>query len=149
MKIYGLNWRVLNREKTKAKRNKTYEDNSEEEKLRQRQYQKNNPDIKRNSLLKNKYGITLDQYNKILSGQNGLCAICNQPEKVIYPKTGKIKGLSVDHDGKLEKMTGEMKIRGLLCCNCNRAIGLFQDNVEFLENAAKYLKNSKKACKIT
>ena len=32
------------------------------------------------------------------------------------------------------------KVRGRLCSNCNRALGLFQDNVEFLESATQYLK---------
>jgi len=32
------------------------------------------------------------------------------------------------------------KIRGLLCHNCNRALGLMQDNVETLQNAIDYLK---------
>ena len=44
--------------------------------------------------------------------------------------------LNVDHCHE----TG--KIRGLLCHNCNRALGLFKDNVEFLERAILYLKGA-------
>src|SRR4030042_4253907 len=57
--------------------------------------------VERRNLLKNKYGMTLEEYDKILEQQNGVCKIC-----------GKInlngKRLAVDHNHK----TG--KIRGLL-----------------------------------
>lgn len=32
------------------------------------------------------------------------------------------------------------KVRGLLCHNCNRAIGLLHDSVSNIENALTYLK---------
>jgi hypothetical protein len=78
-----------------------------------------------NSHLINTYGITLNQYQNILDRQNGVCAICQQ-------KSEKIK-LAVDHDHN----TG--KIRGLLCRDCNQAIGLLKDNVVLLEKAKEYL----------
>lgn len=42
--------------------------------------------------------------------------------------------LVVDHD----HTTG--KVRGLLCHNCNRALGLLQDNKSYLQSAINYLK---------
>ena len=67
----------------------------------------------------------------MFENQNGLCAICNQPE------TKKLKGnvvaLHVDHDHK----TG--KIRGLLCFTCNIGLGLFQDNKTLLFSALEYV----------
>lgn len=72
-----------------------------------------------------KYGITLDDYNKMLENQGGRCAIC-----------GSISGaLFVDHCHK----TG--RVRGLLCCSCNTGIGLLKDNIDVLTNAIKYLSN--------
>ena len=59
-----------------------------------------------------KYGITAEQYNKMLAEQNGVCAICGRP-----PKT---KRLHVDHDHK----TG--KIRALLCMMCNTKLGIIE-----------------------
>ena len=44
--------------------------------------------------------------------------------------------LNIDHCHK----TG--KVRGLLCDSCNKALGLFKDNVESLNKAIEYLKNN-------
>jgi hypothetical protein len=70
-------------------------------------------------------------YEILFEKQNGLCAICNNPEQ-----SQKYKTLSVDHC----HLTGS--IRGLLCSNCNRALGLFKDNLLVLESAIKYLKTN-------
>ena len=73
-----------------------------------------------------KYGITPEQYAEMLFLQGGVCAICggdNADERK----------LAVDHNHK----TG--KVRGLLCNNCNRAIGLLKDNLEVVNNLLSYL----------
>ena len=59
--------------------------------------------------------------------QNGVCAICGNPETAT--SHGTIRRLSVDHDHE----TGE--VRGLLCSKCNFALGLFYS--EGLLNSAK------------
>jgi len=97
-----------------------------ENKLRSAQ---NNPDTTKERQLKNKFGITLDDYNKILSNQNGVCAICGE-----QCKTGKM--LAVDHCHSTNK------VRGLLCQFCNTGLGQFRDRVDFLNKAIKYLKNN-------
>lgn len=79
--------------------------------------------------MKNKYGLSLDDYDKLLIKQNGVCAICKHKET----KKG-IDFLPVDHNHK----TG--KVRGLLCNACNWGIGHLKDDIEILENAIKYLK---------
>lgn len=72
-----------------------------------------------------KLGITLEQYNDLLTKQNGKCAICFSVDKN--------RALSVDHC----HLTGQ--IRGLLCTSCNNALGLFKDNVETIIKAASYV----------
>jgi hypothetical protein len=90
-----------------------------------------NKDYQTSVALKKNYGLTLDKYNAILASQNGVCAICSQPEKV------KIKGqlirLAVDHWHD----TG--RVRGLLCAACNRAIGGLQHDQTLLRAAIEYL----------
>jgi hypothetical protein len=80
---------------------------------------------KRKCLLKQTYGMTLDEYNELLEKQNYGCAICgnNNGNRVMF----------VDHNHE----TGE--IRGLLCTRCNCAIGLFDDDVEKIAKSIDYL----------
>lgn len=82
----------------------------------------------RNSDLRRHFGMEPDQYHDLLDQQGGVCAICSQPET----RKGR-RYLAVDHC----HTTG--KIRGLLCANCNCAIGHFKDSTEILNNAIKYL----------
>ena len=77
------------------------------------------------------HGITGKIFNEMLKAQSGVCAICERPETVT--RKGKLWPLSIDHDHK----TG--KIRGLLCCNCNQALGKFKDNPDNLKRALEYL----------
>ena len=72
--------------------------------------------------------LTHKDYYSILEKQNNKCAICgSSPE-------GFKKSLCLDHCHQT------LKIRGFLCDNCNAGLGKFKDNIEFLENAIKYLK---------
>lgn len=80
----------------------------------------------RDNQLRRNYGITLDDYNRLNNEQNGVCAICRQPEVN--------KQLSVDHDHK----TG--KVRRLLCSKHNTALGLVEEDIVILETMIEYLK---------
>lgn len=82
------------------------------------------------SRLKYMYGITSEDYTRILVEQKGLCAICNS-----ICNTG--KQLCVDHNHE----TG--KVRGLLCRSCNSAIGLLKENTGTLLSAIKYIKHGR------
>lgn len=75
--------------------------------------------------LKRRFGITLEVYTDMLTAQNHKCKICKQEET-------KTK-LVVDHD----HTSG--KIRGLLCQNCNRALGMIKDSTLILKNMIEYL----------
>ena len=89
-----------------------------------------NPITRRRQDMKGKYGMTLDDYDRILKSQNNRCAICNN--KSVGNK--RQKNLSVDHC----HTTG--KVRGLLCQWCNSGIGYMKDDIELLEKAIDYLK---------
>ncbi len=102
----------------------------------ERQAQKNkewraaNPDRSKRGVkcatLRAKYGITLEEYEALLAKQNGLCAICEAPES-------SWGSMAVDHNHE----TGE--VRGLLCFNCNTALGKFNDDIQLLLKAVAYL----------
>lgn len=84
--------------------------------------------------LKYLYGISLEEYQELSEEQNHVCAVCGNAETATYK--GRIKNLAVDHCHQ----TGE--IRGLLCADCNRALGLLKDNIQTIENAANYLRGA-------
>jgi len=116
-----------------CKYNKTKEYNNqhkEERKLKREQ----NKDKHRAFIFKQNYGITLDNYNEMVEEQNGVCAICGQPETAFEKRFNRVRKLSVDHSHE----TG--KVRGLLCGNCNKALGGFKDNINILQKAIDYLK---------
>ena len=87
-----------------------------------------------------KYKLTNEEYEKMLMTQNGVCKICKKGETAILK--GKIKKLSIDHCHESEK-NGRIKIRGLLCHNCNQGLGAFRDNPNNLRIAADYLEFNK------
>lgn len=81
----------------------------------------------RRNTLRSKFNLSIEDYNKLFELQGGKCAICRKHQSELR------KSLSVDH------CHNTMKIRGLLCNNCNAGIGLLQDNKEVIEAALWYL----------
>ena len=81
------------------------------------------------------YGITMDKYEEMLEKQNHKCGICEGEGFVMDASKHKLK-LVVDHCHK----TG--KIRGLLCHNCNRGLGLFKGKLDVIESAIAYLEGA-------
>jgi hypothetical protein len=91
-------------------------------------------DRARSARLARTYGVTLEDIHTVSH-----CAICNI--KLLH------KGMAgdaacVDHDHE----TG--KVRGILCNNCNRGIGMFKDNPDTLFKAISYLKRHKDGTRI-
>lgn len=81
--------------------------------------------------LKYRYGLSVDEYQAMYERRNGQCDIC----------TIQFERLHVDHDHACcpGKNTCGKCVRGLLCGNCNRAIGLLNDSVENVNRALTYL----------
>ena len=108
---------------------------SENEKEYAREWHKKarlaNPDYYLNQDLKRNYKVTLEWYQKTLAEQNNVCAICAKPETTQI--RNKTIAMAVDHC----HTTG--KVRGLLCTQCNRALGLFGDDPAALQAAIGYL----------
>lgn len=75
-----------------------------------------------------KYGITHDDYDKMLSEQNNQCALCpNPPHRCVSGR------LVVDH------CHTSRVVRGLLCSECNRILARFGDNVAGISKVLAYI----------
>ena len=72
--------------------------------------------------IKREYGLNREQYLNMKRTQDSSCLCCKEVKKLV-----------VDHDHE----TG--KVRGLLCDNCNLALGLLKDSVGTLERMIKYV----------
>lgn len=78
--------------------------------------------------LRREFGIGIDEYEQLLHLQGGVCKICGGIDAQ--------KVLAVDHCHS----TGS--IRGLLCENCNRGLGMYKDDISLLMKAVEYLQNN-------
>ena len=80
--------------------------------------------------LKERYGITLEEFELLIKQQNSLCAICQIP--LAEPgKTGMAPVVDHDHETGL--------LRGILHRKCNSAIGALGDCIQGLQAAVNYL----------
>lgn len=85
-----------------------------------------------------KYGLTLEDYDRMLVAQNGVCAVCRKP-----PLENKHLVVDYNHVEGYRKLPAEEKvkyIRGLLHSNCNSVLGYAGDDPDVLNAAATYLK---------
>ena len=100
------------------------QENPERHRARQREFAESGKKkiSDRKSHLKRKYGLSLEGFDELLAAQRGGCAICGKPEAD-----------NVDHDHR----TG--RVRGILCWNCNIAIGQLEDDSDRARAVADYL----------
>jgi hypothetical protein len=81
----------------------------------------------RKSQLKMHYGMTPDDFDRMLASQGGKCAICGCTDP------GGVGRFHVDHNHETRA------VRGLLCHLCNVGLGHFRDSAEVLARASSYL----------
>jgi len=121
-RVSNARYREKNRER-EAERNRVWrEQNRERVAANNRAYRRRHPD----SNMKYQYGLDMAGYNVLLESQGGVCAICKKPGKLV-----------VDHDHQT------LKVRGLLHQNCNKALGMLEDNPSYMESAAAYLRQER------
>jgi hypothetical protein len=80
----------------------------------------------KDSHLRRKYGISLDEYELMLSDQGNVCAICKENAQ-------QKQCLGVDHCHETNQ------VRGILCSRCNSLLGRSTDDSNLLRSAATYL----------
>ena len=120
-------WRQNNKEKMDEYEKQYYAKNKEKINIRCKQWQLDNPEKGVASRLKRSYGITIEQYNKMLIKQDFKCAICGKHQSELK------RALHVDHDHEIDE------IRGLLCQQCNAGLGFLKDDPKIIEGALNYI----------
>jgi hypothetical protein len=143
-------WREENPEKMKVAHQRWNATHKEQNKQTQKEYRQKNRsrvrkwkdewyhnnlnkgrEMHRRYYYKRKYGITPNDYERMIQEREGKCDLCGKPiERTKYQPC-------IDHDHE----TG--KIRGLLHTNENKALGLLEDNPELLTKALDYLKRTR------
>lgn len=100
--------------------------------LRHRRMVENDPEgyrkYCRNQRMKQRYGLTQDQWQLLFESQDEKCACCGSTS------SGSKKGWHTDHDHLTEE------VRGILCAKCNTVLGMLGDTIENVtENCGMYL----------
>lgn len=149
-RAYMREWLARNRERVAAYRKQTAEQRNasrreryksdpayrEATKQAVRACSKRHPKTKLAQVLR-KYGLTIADYDAMLSAQHGRCAICARTNS----------GDSRGHRYHVDHCHATGRVRGLLCSNCNLGIGKFGDSADRLERAAMYLRScERQAC---
>jgi hypothetical protein len=116
---YGAQWKRDNREKINQQRAE-----------RRRHERAVNPEKaradRRRRALKDNYGLTVEEYDAMWAAQGEVCAICKRAEPMG-------RGWHVDH------CHDSSVVRGILCSNCNVALGMLSDDADRLRAAVAYL----------
>jgi hypothetical protein len=136
-KAYRKKYRLCHTERIKEQTKIYYHKHKERLNAYSTLWQKQHKEARKQQHYKKKYGITLEDYNKILDSQSGICAICQQTEVISTGKTKKINPLGIDHCHK----TG--RIRGLLCSKCNIGLGFLEKLTVPIERYFNYLNQNK------
>lgn len=97
--------------------------------------------FKHNQYLRTRYRLTVYEYRMMLDAQDGVCAICQSDNPGTAGENGRFH---VDHDHaccpRKSHSCGKC-VRGLVCSNCNTALGGFRDDADILRRAIDYLES--------
>jgi hypothetical protein len=121
--------RITSLHEVRAQARTHYQKNREKRLAAMRVWQDKNRHKIRDAELIKKYGISLSQKQSLLDLQDGVCAICQSVPAVPH----------IDHC----HTTG--RVRGILCGRCNTGLGQFQDSLDRLSGAIRYLTNTRYA----
>ena len=97
--------------------------NKEKESARTKAWYAQNKDKVRSRELNRSFGITIEEYRRMLEDQGGKCAICGATDS----RSGYNANFAVDHCHKTKK------VRALLCHPCNKELGIYEKHKEAME----------------
>ena len=134
-------YREANKEQIAAKRKIRYEATRDQRAPHRKAYYHTNreriiaykggkhaKDLARNATLKRKYGITLDDYNRMFEEQGMRCKICGIDDPGAW---------NLDHC----HTTG--KVRGILCVKCNTSLGKIEKDPALFQRMMDYIEEHK------
>ena len=78
----------------------------------------------KNERLLSRYGISLDDYKKLIKEQKYRCKICNNRDRLV-----------------LDHCHIRNEFRGLICSRCNTMLGFAKDDIDILASGIEYLIN--------
>lgn len=144
---YNKEWRINNPDKAKAIRAESNARCAKQRSEYNRQWRKANPkkcavarerwrannrgrylEQKRWVRVKAKYGLTQAEFESLLNEQDNKCAIC------------KVRLSSGKNSPRLDHNHSTGRFRGILCNNCNAALGMLKDDACIVAQAEQYLK---------
>lgn len=109
-----------------------YERNRERIRVAKRDYMRkrheSKPDLNRLQKLRAKYGLTPEEFDRLVESTGPDCPLCGEEFRGRGPHKR-----CVDHDH------GSGRVRGLICSACNTALGYFEDDPHRIESAIRYL----------
>ncbi len=91
--------------------------------IKSREWYSHNKERARWKDIKRRYDLTQEEYQSLLTKQEGVCAICSKEASLV-----------IDHCHE------RGVVRGLLCIACNSGLGGFYDDPDLLLGAADYLR---------
>lgn len=121
-----------NRENRNAKQKDYYQANKEYQREWRRKYREEGR--AREQWLKRNYGISREDYSAMLMLQGYLCPVCGVDLRTLAPKN-----VHVDHDHQVREEGGAVRVRAILCANCNLLLGHAKDDPDILRSAIVYL----------
>lgn len=116
-------YHIAHREEDRAKAKVYHATHLEENKI----YRKKHRAARRAYELQKSYGLSKEKFDALITAQGGGCATCGKAD---WGPRGPV----VDHD----HLTG--KVRGVLCSNCNKALGFIKDDSKIVKAMGDYLK---------
>jgi hypothetical protein len=78
-----------------------------------------------------RYGISIEEFDKLLDAQYECCAICEEALDL-----ENLRNVHIDH------CHNSTKVRGILCRSCNHLLGNARDRIGVLKAAIRYLEDS-------
>ena len=128
------------KECTKADRKQRYEEDPAKYNAQSSAYAAD--PINRQKMKAHRYGITFEELTTLIEKQNNSCAACFTSFEDIPDRN-----IHIDHDHECcPSNKGCRKcIRGILCWNCNAALGMLKDDIVRVHAIGKYLMTRQRA----